>query len=95
MAVSFQNDILPHFTSRDIDHMKDPNQVPTLVYLADYSYMSDAAGDDTYHDHANANNVYNQLSTGQMPLDDSGNPVPWPPDQVALFKSWMDDGYQP
>ncbi|HEX8086925.1 MAG TPA: hypothetical protein VF529_21755 [Solirubrobacteraceae bacterium] len=95
MAVSFQNDIVKLFTNDDIDHMKDKTQVDPPVYLAEYSYMSDSAGDDTYPDHANANNVYYQLSNGLMPLDDNDNPVPWPSDQVALFKSWMDDGYQP
>ncbi|MGC1784352.1 MAG: hypothetical protein WA708_17650 [Acidobacteriaceae bacterium] len=36
---------------------------------------------------ANAQNVYDQVSSGHMPPD-----APWPPDRVALFKKWMDAG---
>jgi hypothetical protein len=85
MTVSFQSDIAPLFTSDDIEHMSGMG-----VELSDYAYMSDPTDD-----HANAQAVYQQVSTGGMPIDDNGNPVrTWSPDQVALFKSWMDDGYQ-
>lgn len=77
MPVSFKSDVLPLFTSEDIDHMS-PRGVP----LNDYSYMSEPA---------NAEGVYQQVSTGAMPL---GEPA-WSEDKVATLKAWMDDGYQP
>jgi len=75
-AVSFKTDILPSFTSDDIDHMSGMD-----VRLNDYSYMR--APD-------NAANVYQQISTQQMPPGS-----PWPASQVELFKQWMDGGYAP
>ena len=78
MAVSFKGDILPLFTSMDIQHMQQQN-----VPLDDYDYMSQPA---------NAGSVYQQVSTGQMPPSWSGE-QPWSQEQVALFKEWMDDGY--
>ena len=35
----------------------------------------------------NAQHVFQAVSSGKMPPD-----TPWPPDRVALFKSWMDAG---
>jgi hypothetical protein len=43
-------------------------------------------------DPGNADAVYNAVSTGDMPPSDSGE-QPWSPDQVALFKEWMNEGY--
>lgn len=80
MAVSFKADILPLFTSIDIEHMSFAG-----VSLDDYSYMSEPD---------NANGVYEKVSTGAMPPGDSGE-RPWSPDEVGLFKAWMDGGYQP
>jgi hypothetical protein len=39
---------------------------------------------------ANAQEVYDALLAQRMPPDG-----PWPPDKLALFKQWMDDGYNP
>ena len=36
---------------------------------------------------ANAEAIYSRLEDGSMPCDD-----PWPKEQVATFKQWMDDG---
>ena len=80
VAVGFNTDILPLFTSMDIDHMRHAG-----VSLDDFSYMSDPA---------NASAVYETVSTGAMPPSASGEPR-WSEDQVQLFKAWMDDGYQP
>jgi hypothetical protein len=79
VTVSFKTDILPLFTSMDIEHMSYAE-----VALDDYAYMSQPA---------NASSVYVQVSTGTMPPGDSGE-EPWSPDQVQLFKAWMDGGYQ-
>jgi hypothetical protein len=80
MTVSFKTDIVPLFTSMDVEHMSYAG-----VSLDDYAYMSQPA---------NASGVYEQVSTGAMPPGDSGE-QPWPQDQVQLFKAWMDGGYQP
>jgi hypothetical protein len=79
MTVSFKTHILPLFTKVDIEHMSYAG-----VSLDDYAYMSEPA---------NASVVYEQVSTRQMPPSDSGE-QPWSPDQVQLFKAWMDGGYK-
>jgi hypothetical protein len=76
--VSFKMDILPLFTTMDIQHIDEHG-----VSLDNYQYMKDPG-------HAEA--VYNAVSTGDMPPSDSGE-QPWSPDQVALFKEWMNEGY--
>jgi hypothetical protein len=80
MTVSFQTDILPMFTSMDIEHMSYAG-----VSLDDFPYMSQPS---------HASSVYEQVSTGAMPPGDSGE-QPWGQDKVELFKAWMDGGYQP
>ena len=39
---------------------------------------------------AQADGVYSRLADGSMPCDG-----PWPEDQVAKFKTWMDEGMAP
>jgi hypothetical protein len=80
MTVSFNTDILPLFTTMDIEHMSHAG-----VLLDDHSYMSQPA---------HAKQVYETVSTGAMPPNDSGEP-PWSEDQVQLFKAWVDGGYEP
>ena len=80
-AVSFARDIKPLFRPIDIQHMK-----PHGVMLDDYTYMSDAS-----NVHANAQVVFDQLSSQSMP---PGGPF-WTPDQLALFTAWMQGGYHP
>jgi hypothetical protein len=80
MAISFKTDIVPLFTSVDIEHMSRL-EVP----LDDHVYMSQPD---------NAAGVYRQVSNGTMPPSASGE-QPWPEDKVQLFKRWMDGGYAP
>jgi hypothetical protein len=80
MAVSFKTDILPLFTSMDVEHM-----TRVEVLLDDYAYMSQRD---------NAAGVYEQVSSGRMPPSGSGE-QPWSEDKVELFKEWMDGGYAP
>lgn len=80
-TVSFATDILPLFTQVDIDHMQEQG-----VQLNDYGYMSTPA---------NASAVYGQLSSKQMPPSWGGGGGPWSDSNIALFKAWMDGGYQP
>jgi hypothetical protein len=77
---SFKSDILPLFTTIDVEHMKRYG-----VSLDDYAYMSQPA---------NAKRVHDTVSSGSMPPADSGESR-WSPQQVELFKAWMDGGYQP
>lgn len=39
---------------------------------------------------AKAEGIYSRLANGSMPCDGA-----WPADQLAKFKSWMDDGMAP
>ena len=80
-VVSFDKDILPLFTSVDVDHMGALG-----VLLDDYDYMSAAA---------NAAAVYAQISSGQMPPPWGGGRGPWSDDQITLFRAWIDGGLQP
>jgi hypothetical protein len=89
MAVSFANDILPLFRPVDIQHMS-----PFGVLLDDYGYMSDATGNDTYPDHANARAVYCYLTGDCQPQMPEGGPF-WSQAQLDLYNQWMTDGFQP
>jgi hypothetical protein len=80
MSVSFKTDIVPLFSSIDIDHM---NALGTK--LDDYSIMSQPD---------KASRVYELVSSAKMPPGSSGE-EPWSPDKVQLFKDWIDGGYQP
>lgn len=80
-TVSFAKDIKPLFRIVDIQHMK-----PHGVMLDDYAYMSDPTDN-----HANAQGVYDQLSSESMP---PGGPF-WTASQLGLFSDWMNGGYQP
>jgi hypothetical protein len=39
---------------------------------------------------AQASEIYGRLEDGSMPCDQA-----WPPDRLALFKRWMDEGLAP
>jgi hypothetical protein len=39
---------------------------------------------------AQAEAIYSRLEDGSMPCDE-----PWPDEQIARFKRWMDDGMAP
>ncbi len=39
---------------------------------------------------AHAAEIYARLADGSMPCDE-----PWPPERLALFKQWMDEGLAP
>lgn len=79
MAVSFANDIKPLFRQIDIDHMKNFG-----MPLDDFAFMSDPA---------NANSVLGTVE-GNPPSMPPGGPY-WTAEQVALFRKWMSEGYQP
>jgi hypothetical protein len=80
--VSFLTDIKPLFRAVDISHMKQVG-----IELDNYTYMSNPD---------NANRVLATLSPhdGQPPTMPPGGPH-WSPDQLALFRQWQNEGYQP
>jgi hypothetical protein len=80
VTVSFKTDIVPLFTSMDIEHMSALGAL-----LDDYSFMSQPG---------NASLVHQVVSSGKMPPSTSGE-EPWPQDKVQLFKSWIDGGCTP
>ena len=80
MSVSFRTDIVPLFTSIDIDHMSALG-----AKLDDYSFMSQPD---------KASLVYEVVSSGKMPPSTSGE-QPWSSDKVQLFKAWIDGGCEP
>lgn len=90
MAVSFEVAIAPLFSRRDVRCMTG-RQWP----LNDYGFMSAPAGDVIHSDHANARTVYQRLlpeaGNGRMPR---GGPY-WSEEQIALYRQWMEDGFNP
>ncbi len=52
------------------------------------SFGIDLSSYDDVKAHAKA--IYSRLEDGSMPCDDA-----WPPEQVARFKQWMDEGMAP
>lgn len=69
---------------------------PMGVLLNDYTYMSNPAGDGTYPDHANANQVYSFLTGKSQPRMPLGGPY-WTAAQLQVFNNWMTvaPAYQP
>ena len=91
--VSYAKDILPLFTQDDISHMK-----PFNVNLDQFDWMSDPATGSVgscsnFDDHGNARSVYGYLTGDCPPRMPLGGPF-WGADKLALFKSWMDGGFQ-
>ena len=52
------------------------------------SFGLDLSSYDDVKKHAEA--IYSRLEDGSMPCDE-----PWPKEQIAKFKQWMDDGMAP
>jgi len=52
------------------------------------SFGMDLSSYDDVKTHAEA--IYSRLEDGSMPCDD-----PWPKEQIAKFKQWMNDGMMP
>lgn len=80
--VGFASDIKPLFTQTDIDHM---------TWFCDLSKYDDVK--------ANAYVILGRLKGKGGPVmpppPAKGGDGPWSKDNIALFQSWMDGGYQP
>ena len=60
----------------------DPDVEMMKAYDLDLSSYADVK--------AHVDAIYRTVEDGSMPCED-----PWPEEQVAKFKQWMDDGMQP
>jgi hypothetical protein len=71
--------------SKDIRPLFRDNDITCMaargVQLSDPTWMINPV---------HAQKVYSKISSGAMPPDGA-----WPPERVAIFKQWMDDGYLP
>ena len=65
---------------------------PLFRDTPDVDSMKDYGLDLSSYDQvkAQAAEIYETLESGSMPCD-----APWPPEQVARFKQWMDEGMAP
>jgi hypothetical protein len=67
--------------------------VKALITAEDQAHMLFMFDLWSYDDvKSNALEIYDSVSNGRMPPASTGRT--WSPDKVALFKQWMDDGYQ-
>jgi hypothetical protein len=78
---SFQADIRPLFTERDIEGMKKG------FNLASYDEVK-AHADEIY-------DRIRGIGGAVMPPPPPGGEGPWPQPRIDLFAKWMADGYQP
>jgi len=71
--------IRPLFTDTDISHMKS---------FCDLSNYNDVK--------TNAADILGRLNgTGGAQMPPAADGGPWPPSQIALFETWVNDGYPP
>ena len=89
MATSFAADVSPLFLPLDTHCMK-----PQGVHLKDYGYMSDAAGDGDYPDHANARHVLARVKGDETPRMPLGAPD-WSVAKIGILQNWITDGFPP
>jgi hypothetical protein len=59
---------------------------PDLDSMKDYGLDLSSFADVKAH----AEDIYSRVVDGSMPCDE-----PWPKDQIAKFKQWMDEGMSP
>jgi hypothetical protein len=78
---SFQTDILPLFTERDIHAMSK------AFDLGNY--------DDVKAHAANIYDRIRGIGGAVMPPPPPRGEGPWPQSRIELFARWMSDGYQP
>jgi hypothetical protein len=100
---SFAKDIAGLFTIKDVNCMRiRRNDRGQNILMNDYGYMGDATGDAAYSDYANARHIYARLTGDEKPQMPMGGEKKWDaPDNpegqsnLALYKRWMDQGFQP
>ena len=78
MALSFEKDIKPMFTSMDQDHMKKRGSKFDLWSYDDVKRKATA--------------ILGRVKNGSMPPPSSGEKR-WTDDMVNKFQQWINDGY--
>jgi hypothetical protein len=78
-AVTWTNDVKKLFTALDIDHMK--KKTMGALDLSDYDSVK-----------VWAPKIYQEVSSGAMPPDGSGENA-WTPAMVNTFGCWIQQGY--
>jgi hypothetical protein len=68
--------------ARDIQPLFREDDVEAMRFAFDLSRYDDVK--------VNAEGIYDRLSDGSMPCDG-----PWPEEQMASFRQWMDEGCAP
>jgi hypothetical protein len=63
---------------RPLFREKDIRSMAFAFDLADYEDVK-----------VNADEIYERLTDGSMPCDE-----PWPADRIALFRRWIDEGFE-
>ncbi|HVZ39133.1 MAG TPA: hypothetical protein VHI13_07640 [Candidatus Kapabacteria bacterium] len=89
MAVSFEKDIKPYFTSKDRDHMNSTDYVGEPFDLWSASVVREKF-----------DGIRHVIESGRMPPGpEEGGDGPWPQEKVELFLSlfdgWKSGGWQP
>jgi hypothetical protein len=69
---------MPRF-ERDIRPLFRDSDIDEMRFAFDLSQYADVQ--------ANAEAIYQRLEDESMPCDG-----PWPPERIALFRQWMDEG---
>jgi hypothetical protein len=88
-CITFATDIVPLFRSGDVQCMNARG-----VGLDNYGYMSDAAGDTDFADHANARHVLARVSSQELPRMPIGAPA-WTTEKIDKLRKWIEDGFLP
>jgi hypothetical protein len=65
---------------RDIRPLFRDKDVEEMRFAFDLSQYADVKD--------NADGIYQRLQDGSMPCDEA-----WPPERIALFRQWIDEGY--
>jgi hypothetical protein len=87
--VSYEHDILIL--------MQDPEECMENMgwLLSDVEFMTDPVGGQGFDDHFHARKTYARLSTTNLARKmPKGGPY-WTDDQLALYRQWMEEGFQP
>ena len=83
MPVTFAVDILPKFRTRDFMCMNGRG-----ISLGKADWMCNPNSTFGFADHGNARHVFERLSDGSMPTDQT-----WPTDWLTAYQQWIDEGF--
>jgi hypothetical protein len=84
LATSFVRDIQPLFRAKDIDHMRDPNQVGAQQRTVNLANLDEVS--------AKATKIKGRIKAGSMPPRPD---PPWTRNQAELLQRWIDEDTPP